>query len=246
MRDRLDVLCCSLQNYASSSTEKDYVEQLRASSVALNKQPSNSPNPPDIAANVTTLLQKYLSDCKVFFGDLNHALAACVKDSSLFSNRIGLSTKHSIRLSPHFWLRQLHRDRFDLLPEMWKSVIVNYGLAITHLHRATRLVELIDKPVDLYEELRHVGHSNWDPLEFPETLLLEAESGIMVRKEQEFITSHMRSPENGDNIVLQLLMGGGKSSTIVPVLATNLTDKEKLDHSHIMQILISRANPLNY
>jgi hypothetical protein len=85
---------------------------------------------------------------------------------------------------------------------------------------------LSDKPVDLCEELRYVGYSNWHPLQFPETLLLEAESGIMVREEQELIASHMRSPKH-DNAVLQLLMGGGKSSTIVPILVAYFTDKKR-------------------
>jgi hypothetical protein len=64
-------------------------------------------------------------------------------------------------------------------------------------------------------------------LQFLETLLLEAESGIIIRKEQEFIASHMRSPKNSNNAVLQLLISGGKSSTIVPTLITYFTDKKK-------------------
>ncbi|KAH8693432.1 hypothetical protein GQ44DRAFT_599094, partial [Phaeosphaeriaceae sp. PMI808] len=70
----------------------------------------------------------------------------------------------------------------------------------------------------------------------PETLLLEAESGIMVRKEQELIAAHMRTPKNVYNIVLQLLIGGGKSSTIVPIVAAYLTDEEKL-----VRIVIAKA-----
>lgn len=82
-------------------------------------------------------------------------------------------------------------------------------------------------PANLIEELGHVGHSNWQPKDFPETLLLEDESGILVRREQEFIASHMRNPNDANNIVLQLLMGGGKSSIVVPVLAAFLTDMKK-------------------
>jgi hypothetical protein len=227
VRERLEKLCCSLQDYAMSRTEKDYVEQLRASCSALNEQVDSSLDVPNVAAGLPALLEKYLCDCKVCFEDFNRALAECVTNSHLFSDRVGLSTDHLIRLSPQFWLSQLHRDRFHSLSDMWKSTIINYGVFITHLHRAQRLVALSNTPVDLYEELRHIGHSNWSPFRFPETLLLEAESGILVRREQELIASYMRTPRNGDNIVLQLLMGGGKSSTIVPILVTDLTDKEK-------------------
>jgi hypothetical protein len=226
-QDRLKQLCSSLQHFATSRTERHYVEQLRASCAALSEQVDSGPEPPNLAAGFPALLQKYLCDCKIYFKRFNHVLTRCVNTNSLFSDRIGLATNHSVRISPQLWLGQLHRDRFDSLSDAWKSIIIKYGMAITHLHRAARLVALSDKPVDLCEELRHVGHSNWDPLQFPETLLLEAESAIMVRKEQEFIASHMRSPKNGDNAVLQLLMGGGKSSTIVPILVAYFTDKKK-------------------
>jgi hypothetical protein len=226
-QDRLEKLCRSLQHFAASRTQHHYVEQLRASCAALSEQVDSGPEPRNLAADFPAVLQKYLCDCKIFFERFNHVLTKCVNKSSLFSDRMGLSTNHSIRISPQFWLGQLHRDRFESLSDAWKSVIIQYGVAITHLHRAARLVALSDKPIDLCEELRHVGHSNWDPLQFSETLLLEAESGIMVRKKQEFIASHMRSPKNGDNAVLQLLMGGGKSSTIVPILVAHFAERKK-------------------
>ena len=227
VRDRLEKFCCSVQHYATSKTEKEYVEQLRTSCAALDEEVGNIPEPPIVAPTFKVLLREYLHDCKAFFQDMNHTLSNIVRKRTLFSDRIGIWTDQSIRLCPQFWLRQLHRDRFESLSDAWKSVIIKYGVAITHLHRASRLVALSQKSVDLYEELRHVGHSNWDPLQFPETLLLEAESGIMVRKEQELVASHMRSPQNGENAVLQLLMGGGKSSTIVPMLGAHFTDKKK-------------------
>ncbi|KAJ4374686.1 hypothetical protein N0V86_007559 [Didymella sp. IMI 355093] len=94
--------------------------------------------------------------------------------------------------------------------------------------RAQRLNDLASKPIELAEEYRHRGHINWEPENFPETLLLEAESGILVRKEQEAIAGHMRDPEQGKNAVVQLVMGGGKSSTIVPIVAAHLADKQRL------------------
>ena len=121
----------------------------------------------------------------------------------------------------------MHRDQFETLSPAWKSTIIKYGVAITHLQRAKRLVALSDKSFDLCEELRHTGHSNWDPMHFPETLLLEAKSGIMIRREQELVARHMRLPPDADNVALQMLMGGGKSSTIIPILAAFFTDKEK-------------------
>jgi hypothetical protein len=71
--------------------------------------------------------------------------------------------------------------------------------------------------------LENVGHENWDPREFPELLLLELESNITIRKVQEEVAAEMRS-SSGENRTLQLNMGEGKSSVIVPSLTLALAD----------------------
>jgi hypothetical protein len=228
MKHRLEQLCKVLQGCAKSGCEKKYIENLRASCVSLDSYADTT----QILSSLSTdearkLMGKYLEACEKHLKSLHDALGQAVKSHCSFSDRIALYLQHCPRISPKFWLSQLHKDRFGGLSESWKSAILEYGLAITQLHRAQRLAALINKPVELIEELRHVGHTNWNPREFPETLLLEAESGIMVRAEQEFIASEMRTPKDNENVVMQLLMGGGKSSTIVPILAAHLTDRQR-------------------
>ena len=105
--------------------------------------------------------------------------------------------------------------------------MIEFGLAITTLHKAQRLVALLDNPVGFNEEFQHVGHTNWDPYEFPEILLLEAENGILVRKVQADIAAHMMQPPDAQNTVMQLNMGEGKSTIIVPMVAVAQSDKKK-------------------
>ncbi|KAH7388677.1 hypothetical protein BKA66DRAFT_569000 [Pyrenochaeta sp. MPI-SDFR-AT-0127] len=252
IEDRLQDLCQHLQGYARSACEKEYVGQLRSSCIALQEHASSNQVQSELAAETENMLQEYLHDCEKYLGNINRSLKQSIDNSVCFSDQIGLLTQQSPRVCPSFWLSQLHRDRFNKLPGPWKEVMIEYGLAITQLHRAQRLAALSNRPVDLIEELTHVGHSNWDPHDHPETLLLEAESGIMVRKEQEFIANHMRSPEHGDNIVLQLLMGGGKSTVVTPMVAVALTDKEKLvrvvvakpQSRQMLQMLVSKLGGL--
>ncbi|EUC50241.1 hypothetical protein COCMIDRAFT_82742 [Bipolaris oryzae ATCC 44560] len=220
--ERLEKLCKHLLAYSKSKCEREYVEHLRMSCEAFEKHLNTNYIHQDLIVNAATILEEHLEDCHQHLRKISSSF------EGLFSNEIEFQTKHAPRVSPTFWLSQLHRDRFEHLPEDWKEVIIEYALAITNLQRAQRLVRLSSKPVELIEELQHIGHSNWDVRQFPETLLLEAESGILVRKEQEYIASQMRTPENGQNVVLQLLMGGGKSTTIVPILSAHHGDKEKL------------------
>ncbi|XP_014555371.1 hypothetical protein COCVIDRAFT_27710 [Bipolaris victoriae FI3] len=219
---RLEGLCKHLIAYSKSKCEREYVEHLRMSCEAFEKHLNTNYTQQELVVNAATILKEHLDDC------VRHLKKISSSFESLFRSEIEFQTKHAPRVSPTFWLSQLHRDRFELLPEDWKEVVIEYSLAITNMQRAQRLVRLSSKPVELMEELQHVGHSNWNVRQFPETLLLEAESGILVRKEQEYIASQMRSPENGQNVVLQLLMGGGKSTTIVPILSAHHGDKEKL------------------
>jgi hypothetical protein len=163
-------------------------------------------------------LKTYLRDCRRFFEDINSLLRKLVQSSDEIAARTGQSP----RISPTFWLRQLNRDRFEYLTQDWKKIVIEYGLAVTELHRARRLVALSSHPNELVEELRNCGHHNWSPIDFPETLLLEAESGLLVREVQEEIAKQMRCPPNDANSVMQLNMGQGKSSVIVQIIAAFL------------------------
>ena len=88
-------------------------------------------------------------------------------------------------------------------------------------------------------------------MEHPETLLMEIESDILVRPVQEQIAAKMRAPD-GDNVVMQLNMGEGKSSCIVPMAAVALADGMKLvriivakpQSQQMKQMLISKLGGL--
>lgn len=67
------------------------------------------------------------------------------------------------------------------------------GLALTELHRVERLCNLVDHEAKLIKELQNPGHTTWHPSEYPESLLIEVESCIMIRKVQEH-PGDMRSP----------------------------------------------------
>lgn len=228
-RVSLDDLCNTLQDLAKSKCEEDYVLGLRASCTSLHGLHTETHRRPASFSDdgVETLFRNYVEACKNYFDAINLKLLQAVAQTHSPSDEIDLKVEHSPRISPTFWLSQLHRDRFETLSLAWKSMIIEYGLAVTQLHRAQRLAAVSTKPAEFMEELGHVGYSNWDPHDFPETLLLEVESGIMIRREQEFIAAKMRDIEDFTNIVLQLVMGGGKSSTIVPMLAAYLTNKER-------------------
>ncbi|OTB10950.1 hypothetical protein K445DRAFT_236605 [Daldinia sp. EC12] len=161
-------------------------------------------------------------------------------------------TRQWPRLSPSFFLQCLCRSRWQSLRDDWKYCIIHYAVAISQLQRAARLLKAANSPSILMSELRNPGHTNWKPQDHPESLLLEIEGDLMIRPVQEQIAKNMRSPEGCRNAVMQLNMGEGKSSVIVPMVATALADGSRLvrvivgkpQSRQMYQMLISKLGGL--
>ncbi|CAG8984161.1 hypothetical protein HYALB_00008163 [Hymenoscyphus albidus] len=132
------------------------------------------------------------------------------------------------RLSPSILIGLLARFNAVQLTPAWKTAIVYYAMALANIQKAERLVACGKRDVDILNELTNVGHANWDPMEFPEWLLLELESNILIRPEQAQIAREMIAPRSGTNAIMQLNMGLGKSSVIVPLVSATLADGSKL------------------
>ncbi|KAH0439221.1 hypothetical protein CcaCcLH18_03016 [Colletotrichum camelliae] len=132
------------------------------------------------------------------------------------------------RISPVVILGRLNNDNFGNIPRAWAEFIADYGVSITHLQRAERMLASWGDVAALTNEMRNSGHANWDPLVYPDTLLLEIDSGIMVREVQQDIADKMRHPPTGRNAVLQLNMGEGKSSVILPMVASSEADGSRI------------------
>ena len=132
------------------------------------------------------------------------------------------------RISQTSILSHLASDKVSALPDGWKNCLVVYGRAIAALQRAERLVASHADLAELLSELENPGHLGWDPMRYPEWLLLEVENNIQIRQEQAKIAREMMLPSSGCNSVMQLNMGLGKSSVIVPIAAAALADMTRL------------------
>ncbi|KAH9875702.1 hypothetical protein IAQ61_003166 [Plenodomus lingam] len=98
-----------------------------------------------------------------------------------------------------------------------KEVLVELGVAITQLQRFLRLQDAQKRGIVQQEqaEWTNDGHTNWEALEFPDWLLIEIDGNHLLRKEQVQVALATMNPDSGQNSVLQLLMGKGKTSCIL-------------------------------
>ncbi|KAM3066454.1 hypothetical protein ACMFMG_012040 [Clarireedia jacksonii] len=198
---RLDALLNSLEAQATKNFEKDYIKNLRESLVSLKGRAKNYSMNSD-GYEIKQLLELYAVDCYHQVQDLYNALTKSIRRGIQKTYSIPASMIQWPRMSPVFLLQQLTYKRWKELTYAWKECIIKYGLALTELQRAERLVSLSGNSVDLIRELLNIGHQNWSPFEFPESLLLEVESGILIREVQEEIACQMRSPPYSANSVM--------------------------------------------
>ncbi|KAA8907564.1 hypothetical protein FN846DRAFT_906594 [Sphaerosporella brunnea] len=164
------------------------------------------------------------------------SLFAAIK-TSLTSTRADSSTQKLLessglwpRVTPASLLALLAATAPAKLSQPWKRILVHYGLAVARFQRATRMYNLAQSgsSQDLAKELANAGHHGWDPITYPDWLLLEIENNLLIRPIQAEIAELMINPRSGHSSVLQLNMGEGKSSVIVPIVSAALADAEKL------------------
>ncbi|KAI0199126.1 hypothetical protein F4808DRAFT_433446 [Astrocystis sublimbata] len=223
---RLDGLLAVLRKTnAHNRYETSYIGELWTSLQSLRAQESTSDS--NMYRNYTIpLLRQHLEDCKRSLDEL--FLSISIDGAAAHNRASGFG--HGPRFSPILLLQQMSKEAWNLLSPDWRACIIHYGLALTTFQRAERLLGAFRLPSDddFTKELKNIGHRNWDPLEHPEWLLLEVESGILIRDVQEQIASEMINPRSNCNTTLQLNMGEGKSSVIIPMVAAELANGSQL------------------
>ncbi|KAF9510459.1 hypothetical protein BS47DRAFT_1377450 [Hydnum rufescens UP504] len=123
-------------------------------------------------------------------------------------------------------LRQLSSSS---LTGEWKGVLVSLAEALLRFQQAQRLLSycLLGRKDEFTKEAVNFVR-NRDTSHCLDWLLIQVEGNFLARSVQIDIAEKMIAPPSGENSVLQLNMGEGKSSVIVPMTAASLADGRKL------------------
>ncbi|KAI8648277.1 hypothetical protein NCS55_01496600 [Fusarium keratoplasticum] len=220
-----------LDNKANLGFERRYLRELRQSLASL-KDHMGWELAQDHASALPMLFQKHLVQCETNVRSIYEALLDAVNQ---IRQNIPAAIQQAVqdthcrpRVCPAFFLEQLKISRWPKLSKTWQDAIAQYGLAITALQQAKRLVSFCTDQADLVRELENSSHEGWSVHEYPEWLLLECESEIMIRQVQQQIAQQMMQPPDDVNTSLQLNMGEGKSSVIVPIVISAQGDGSRL------------------
>ena len=186
------------------------------------------------------LLEEHFTRCKDYVDDVYQTIRHRLQAETSTTRRLACGAKMWPRLSTRSLLQHLARDKVASLRGDWKCCLIEYGVAISNLQRAERLLTCLGRDMELLSELDNPGHRGWDPIHYPDWLLFEIENNILIRQVQAQIAQEMMSPSSGANSILQLNMGEGKSSVIVPIVAAALADGKKLVRVVVLKPLSSQ------
>ncbi|KAF2123668.1 hypothetical protein P153DRAFT_435751 [Dothidotthia symphoricarpi CBS 119687] len=213
--------------FSSNSIRQEYARDLETSLLAL-EETSNHLEAPYDAPNITVIagsIQKICALRSAHFIQIRNALSI---DDDRF-HWLDLGNLWPLNTSIEM-LEQLRSSSNHIFGHLVKDAIVSHGILLTTLQKLTRLKHALyhAKQTRVQEELGNVGHENWDPSEFPDWLLLEIDSDLLIRQEQIDVARAIIAPKSGDNTVLQLNMGKGKTSCIVPMAMAILGNGNQL------------------
>ncbi|KAJ2898169.1 hypothetical protein MKZ38_004135 [Zalerion maritima] len=151
-------------------------------------------------------------------------------------------------------LLELLRGNSDVKLGPWvKEVVVQFGVLVTEYQRCLRIYNFLIhqdykmgqrdfRPIN--EELLYTGHTNWNPEEYPDWLLLEIESNITIRPRQVDVALATIRPDSRKNSVLQMNMGEGKTSCIIPMAAVVLADGRNITRVSVPKALLNQTGLL--
>ncbi|KAJ3085954.1 hypothetical protein HK102_013653 [Quaeritorhiza haematococci] len=141
------------------------------------------------------------------------------------------------RVTPSVLVPLILRENSHREPDAIRNLLGGLVVVWTHEQRTDRCLALADKRSQLLKELKNGGHQNWSPRDRPEWLLLELEMNVMIRPVQVDVALKMMEPPGNKSTVMQLNMGEGKTSVIIPMLAAALADGARMVRLTVLKSL---------
>lgn len=143
-------------------------------------------------------------------------------------------------------LSRLSTKKFQQLSSGWKQALTYLGETISLLQRSERLLIAFARQdvVAFYKEFEEPGRQGWSAIQYPDWLLIEIEGNFTIRHVQALVAQKMMSPDSGKNSVLQLNMGEGKSSVIIPMITAALANGNQIARLIVLKPLLNQTQTL--
>ncbi|KAF8554288.1 hypothetical protein OG21DRAFT_1497164 [Imleria badia] len=254
---QLQRLISTIKGNPKDAFQHQYASDLEASAVHLFNEVSRAPASQVVmeepSEEAVELLVDYHSICRDSFTDSLARIKDILGPSSESDQALERSGQWP-RITTEALFRFISSTSPIKLTGPWKKCLVQLALLLLELQRARRLICLaVDgHHEDFYKELGNGGCDGWDPDAQPDWILIQLQGNFLIRRVQVDVANEMVSPRSGDNTAMQLNMGEGKSSVIVPISVAKLADGDQLVRvvvpkaltSQMFQILVDRISGL--
>ncbi|KAI9458750.1 hypothetical protein HD554DRAFT_1702407 [Boletus coccyginus] len=210
-----------------SSFQRKYLTHLEASAQCIRVVSQMTHKV--ASENRIEVLRKYYVQCRVNYLDslkiLQTSLGSTPTDpheQGKVLNQFG----HWPPITADVLLRHLASASLIDIPPHWKKCLISLALLLLDLQRSRRLLRfaLDGLEDDFFKELENEGCDGWNPEEYPDWLLIQIQGNFLIRRTQAEAAMEIMSPRSGENTVMQVNMGEGKSSVIIPIAAAALAD----------------------
>ncbi|KAI3604398.1 hypothetical protein WG66_008750 [Moniliophthora roreri] len=231
---------CGARPRSGASIRTRYADTLRESLQAfLCEEPSIWMRQGDVSDSI---LKGYEDDCYEHFQETLAAIKCSLEPGTDGAQR----TLSQSGLWPRITVKSLLQSIASVnggrqLCHTWIDVLQQLARSVLLFQRSRRLrrLRLSQRHEDFWKEMdtpasvmQSVNGSDW--------LLIQADNDFLVRPVQLAVAKEMISPADEQNTVLQLNMGEGKSSVIVPLVATTLADGKRLARIIVLKPLASQ------
>ncbi|RAK87649.1 hypothetical protein BO79DRAFT_246177 [Aspergillus costaricaensis CBS 115574] len=225
---------------SGSSVRSTYGQDLQLSIVALRDKDQQS-------MSVHATKTHYLVEMARYDAEIRNARAVVHQIYRQICDKLSAGdARHPWMQRGNIWpcitqrtiLQQLRKTASTNFGPNMQQALITYGLSIVHLQRLVRMKELFAKHDQsrLEQERSCSAHASWNYMEYPDWILLEIDGNVQIRQEQVTVALEMVSPTSGSNSVLQMNMGQGKTSVIMPMVACALADCNNL-----VRLLVPKA-----
>ena len=133
-------------------------------------------------------------------------------------------------ITPVSLLEMLRPSGLPKKTSIARNSLIDYGESISHLQHKLRIqsAALRRDTIQTANETQATSHREWQARDHPDWLLLEIDFNIRIRPDQHEVALAMTSPSGKGSFCLQMNMGQGKSSIIIPMVVAQLADRNKL------------------
>ena len=111
-----------------------------------------------------------------------------------------------------------------------RNVIIDFGELIIELQHTLRIqgATMRKDTIQLANEAQVLSRTGWQAKDHPDWLLLEVDFNVRIRPDQHEVALAMTSPSSKGSFCLQMNMGQGKSSIIIPMVVAELANAKNL------------------